>query len=449
MTWISWFVCARSGYVPVEWFAAEGDFLFSFLFAITVLVIACPCALGLATPTAVMVGTGLGAKYGILIKGGKPLETAHGASHIIFDKTGTITVGKPAVTNIVTLDGVGGVFSQDDILQFAASAEVSSEHPVGKAMVVAARKGWGEENNGTKSTKSRRIDLLATDSFEARAGMGVAASLRNGCLVTLGNVRFMHESGVVVSGSLLEIIRREEEKGQTVVVVHVANTGTAGGKESLQRGGKSEKKNPPVGLVCVSDPIRPEAKEAIAALTSRGVTTSIVSGDNWRVARAVAAQVGIQTVVAEALPGDKVTVRIALTKSLRLFCRLYKVITHTHYERLTLSFIYRKAVKDAQRDARAFAKRFGKQTGAVLVVGDGINDAPAMAQADLGIAIGAGTDVAMEAAGVVLVKSNLLDVVAALDISRYVWGFPKSRHLRLRTLFECTTRDVRSSCQYS
>ena len=392
ITWIIWFICAKTNQIPNEWTSKEGDFLFSFLFGITVLVIACPCALGLATPTAVMVGTGLGAKYGILIKGGKPLETAHAASHVLFDKTGTITMGRMAVTNIVSLGDInssGASYSTSDILRFVASAEVSSEHPVGKAIVQAARKGvsefGGEQNNSQNNLakKTKRIDLLPCEHFEAAAGKGVTCRLRNGFVVTLGNIRYMHEQSVVISGDTLEQVRTEEEKGQTVVVVHVRSA-----SENENESNNKKASTPPIGLVCVSDPIRSEAAEAIHELKKRGITTSIVSGDNWRVARAVAAKVGIQRVVAEALPGDKV-----------------------------------QAVKDAQRDARAKVSNsfFGNRTspgGAVIVVGDGINDAPAMAQSDLGIAIGAGTDVAMEQAGVVLVKSNLLDVVAALDISK-------------------------------
>lgn len=184
----------------------------------------------------------------------------------------------------------------------------------------------------------------------------------------VGNVRFMSENGVDMTPAMLEAVREEEEKGQTVAVVHAG----------VAQGGK------PLGLVCVSDPVRPEASAAVAALTGRGVGTSLVSGDNWRVARAIAASVGIRHVVAEALPAGKVD-----------------------------------AVRDLQREGNK-----------VAVVGDGINDAPAMAQSDLGIAVGAGTDVAMEAAGVVLVRSNLLDVVAALDISRVTF-----RRIRINLFF--------------
>ena len=373
-TWIAWFVAANAGAVPTVWTAREGTFLFSFLFAITVLVIACPCALGLATPTAVMVGTGLGARFGVLIKGGLPLETAHAASHVIFDKTGTITLGAPAVTNVVAFDPA--TIDANRLLYLAASAEASSEHPVGKAIALAGRR-----------VKGGKDGFLAVESFEAAAGRGARCALRGGLVVTLGNARFMRERGVEMSGAVAETVRAEEEKGQTCVIVHVASRASSNAAESANA---RESTGPPAGLVCVSDPVRPEAAEAIAALTARGVQATIVSGDNWRVARAVAAKVGIARVVAEALPADKVD-----------------------------------AVRVAQRDARASGRG-----GAVLVVGDGVNDAPAMAASDLGIAVGAGTDVALEAAGVVLVRSDLRDVVAALDISRVTF-----RRIKLNLFF--------------
>lgn len=376
VTWVFWFSLATAGVLPREWTETEGTFLFSFLFSITVLVIACPCALGLATPTAVMVGTGLGARLGILIKGGQPLETAHAVTHVVFDKTGTLTRGEPAVTAVRAIVtgpddgggggggsgwGEGGDTSYDEarkrVLWLAGSAEGGSEHPIGRAIVAAAlASDGGEAAHG-------EVRLATVDEFEAIPGRGLRcrldADIGGGITVLVGNVRFMIESGVQMSPAALEAVREEEEKGQTVAAVAVVEAAAAGKSTAL-------------GLVCVSDPVRPEASRAVAALTGRGIETHMVSGDNWRVARAVAASVGIRHVVAEALPAGKVD-----------------------------------AVRELQR---AGAK--------VVVVGDGINDAPAMAQSDLGIAVGAGTDVAMEAAGVVLVRSNLLDVVAALDISR-------------------------------
>ena len=352
VTWVTWFSLASAGALPSKWTDVEGEFLFSFLFAITVLVIACPCALGLATPTAVMVGTGLGARMGILIKGGAPLETAHAVSYVVFDKTGTLTKGQPAVTAVRAFDAIRA--DEDRLLWLAGSAETGSEHPIGRAIVTAASSG-------------RKLSMI--QDFEAVAGRGLRCRLvEDGSSVLVGNVRFMSENGVDMTPAMLEAVREEEEKGQTVAVVHAG----------VAQGGK------PLGLVCVSDPVRPEASAAVAALTARGIGTSLVSGDNWRVARAIAASVGIRHVVAEALPAGKVD-----------------------------------AVRDLQREGNK-----------VAVVGDGINDAPAMAQSDLGIAVGAGTDVAMEAAGVVLVRSNLLDVVAALDISRVTF-----RRIRINLFF--------------
>lgn len=362
VTWITWFACASTGATPAAWTDAEGEFLFSFLFAITVLVIACPCALGLATPTAVMVGTGLGARHGVLIKGGRPLETAHAATHVVFDKTGTLTEGKPAVT--ATRAFAPETANEDEVLRLAASAEGGSEHPIARAVVAAAL-----ERGGAAAR------LESASSFEAVPGRGLRCELAGGRRVLVGNAKFMIESGVEMCQATLEAVREEEEKGQTVAAVYAD-----AGADSVVEGEKKK----PLGLVCVSDPTRPEAAAAVAALTARGVDTSIVSGDNWRVARAVAASVGVRRVVAEALPAGKV-----------------------------------EAVRELQREGAV-----------VVVVGDGINDAPAMAQSDLGVAIGAGTDVAMEAAGVVLVRSNLLDVVAALDISRVTF-----RRIKLNLFF--------------
>jgi Cu+-exporting ATPase len=384
ITWIVWFSLASSDSIPERWTEREGDFLFSFLFAITVLVIACPCALGLATPTAVMVGTGLGARMGILIKGGSPLETAHGVTHVVFDKTGTLTEGAPAVTatRAFARDGSGAMDSSGSeganvrdaelrTLWLAASAEGGSEHPIARAIVHAAVERRASDDGG----------LASLASFDATPGRGLRATLHHRdddggggefggggetTTVVVGNVKHVVEHGVELTPAELEAVRAEEERGQTVAVVLVAGASR------------------PRGIVCVSDPVRAEASEAIAALHSRGISTSIVSGDNWRVARAVAASVGIRHVIAEALPAGKVD-----------------------------------AVADLQRDGRV-----------VAVVGDGVNDAPAMVQSDLGIGIGAGADVAMEAAGVVLVRSNLLDVVAALDISKVTF-----RRIRLNLFF--------------
>ena len=176
--------------MPEAWSAREGTFLFSFLFAITTLVIACPCALGLATPTAVMVGTGLGARHGVLIKGGLPLETAHAATHVIFDKTGTITLGKPAVTNVVAFDSKR--IDTGRLLYLAASAEASSEHAGGRG---------DRRERGDEPIKEERKGFLAVESFEASAGRGVRRALRGGLVVTLGNARFMRECGVEMSGA--------------------------------------------------------------------------------------------------------------------------------------------------------------------------------------------------------------------------------------------------------
>ena len=362
VAWIAWFCAATLDALPSSWTEREGDFLFAFLFAVTVLVIACPCALGLATPTAVMVGTGLGARMGILIKGGAPLETAHAVTRVVFDKTGTLTLGEPRVTRTRTFDRARA--EAREILRLAGSAEAMSEHPIGRAVARAAREAAEAED-------ARAAPLTPAETFTASPGLGLTCVLADGAIVSVGNPRFMAELGVAMRREHLEAVREEEERGQTVAVVSVSSVSS--GAPPL-----------PLGLVCVSDPTRPEARAAVAALTSRGVATSLVSGDNWRVARAVAASVGIRDVTAEALPADKV-----------------------------------EAVRSSQARGEV-----------VAVVGDGVNDAPAMAQADLGIAVGAGTDVAMEAAGVVLVRSNLLDVACALEVSRVTF-----RRIRINLFF--------------
>jgi Cu+-exporting ATPase len=328
LTWLFWFSMAAAGALPAAWTETEGDFLFSFLFAITVLVIACPCSLGLATPTAVMVGTGLGARLGILIKGGEPLETAHAVTHVVFDKTGTLTAGSPTVTAVrafaVAPPGGGAGVAEDAavarVLWLAGSAEGGSEHPIGRAIVAAAlannnNNGNGNNGNSGGGSGGGGLGRLATvDEFEAIPGRGLRcrldAAAGAGVTVLVGNVRFMLESGVEVSAAALEAVREEEEKGQTVAVVHcIGGWGSGGatresgggssggggsnggGSSGGSGGGGSGGGGAPLGLVCVSDPVRPEATAAVAALHARGIETSIVSGDNWRVARAVAASV--------------------------------------------------------------------------------------------------------------------------------------------------------------
>lgn len=316
----------------VTWYFVLGaEFSFGLIIAVSVLVIACPCALGLATPTAIMVGTGKGAQNGILIKGGEALETAHKLNYIIFDKTGTITKGKPEVTNIVPFNGS----SEKKVLQLAASIEKSSEHPLAEAIV-------------EKAKKSRSV-LKNAKGFKAIPGHGVVARL-DGKTYYFGNEKLMNDIKVNIS-KVKEMIYDLEEQGKTVMIL-------------------SESKKI-IGLVAVADTIKETSPEAVKELQNLGIKVYMITGDNKRTAKAIAEKAGIENFFAEVLPEDKV-----------------------------------KYVKKLQAE------------GKVAMVGDGINDAPALAQADIGIAMGSGTDVAMETGNVVLMRDNLLDVPKAIKLSR-------------------------------
>lgn len=315
------------------YFVAGADFVTAMTFAITVIVITCPDALGLATPTAVMVGTGLGAGHGILFKNAEALEAPAHLNVIIFDKTGTLTVGEPQVVDVVA---AGNPMSETELLRLAAAAEGGSEHPLAQAVIQAAIERGVNDGEGGE--------------FEAIPGHGLRAMV-NGRTIFLGNRRLMDKEGISLNG-LADKADELAAKGRTVV--HVAVDGQA------------------AGLIAIADAIRPTAPATISALKEMGIEPVILTGDNQATARQVAAELGIETVIAEVLPGDKAA-----------------------------------KVKELQEQ--------GKK---VAMVGDGINDAPALAQADVGFAIGAGTDVAVETADVVLMKSNPADVVTAVEISR-------------------------------
>ena len=313
------------------WLSAGESLSTATLYAITVVVITCPDALGLATPTAIMVGTGLGAKRGILFKNAIALETSARIQAVVMDKTGTLTKGEPEVTDVV-LDGM----TEDGVLRLAAAVERESEHPLAEAVV--------------KHADSRGIPNVRAEKFENVPGHG-AIALVDGHRVAVGNVRLMDREGVDL-GSLKT--RREDLASTGSTVVCVAVDGEA------------------VALMGIADAPRPTSGAAVAALKDAGVEVVMITGDNEATARRIAAQLGVQTVIADVLPGDKAS-RIAELQ------------------------------------------RAGKK---VAMVGDGVNDAPALAQADLGMAIGAGTDVAIETADVVLMRSDPLDVPTALAIGR-------------------------------
>lgn len=309
-------------------------FGYSFVFALTafvsVLIIACPCALGLATPTAVMMGTGLAAERGILIKSSKALETVKKVNVIVFDKTGTLTKGEPVVTEVVTLSDV-------NVLEIAASIEKNSEHPLAQAVVNEAIKN--------------KLEISEVKNFEAIPGKGVKASL-TGKNILLGTKRLMKENNInlePIDNKSLEL----EKEGKTVMLLSVDNI--------------------VVGAIAVADVLKENSKEAIERLHKLGKKTAIITGDNDRVAQAIAKELGITYVISEVLPGEKAS-----------------------------------EIKKLQSEGNI-----------VAMVGDGINDAPALAQADLGIALGSGTDIAIETGDIVLIKDDLRDVVTSISLSNF------------------------------
>jgi len=301
--------------------------------AITVVVIACPDALGLATPTAVMVGTGLGAQNGILYKNATALEQAAKLQAIIFDKTGTLTEGKPQVVEIVA---VGNPLTENELLRLVASAEQSSEHPLAQAIVDKA--------------KAQKEKLEDATGFDAIPGHGMKAKVAGKTLL-VGNRKLMRDNNITMDG-YEERGAALEGAGRTVVYA------AADGKFA--------------GMIAIADAVRLNAKLAVEKLTKMGVQVAMLTGDNRATAERIASELGITTVFAEVLPGQKVD-----------------------------------KVKELQSQGKL-----------VAMVGDGINDAPALAQADVGIAIGAGTDVAMETADIVLMKSDPFDVIGAITLSR-------------------------------
>jgi Cu+-exporting ATPase len=308
------------------YFAAGASFEFSLMLMVSVLVIACPCALGLATPTAIMVGTGIGAERGILIKNAEALERMHSINAVIFDKTGTITEGKPKVTNVVPFTG-----TEASLLTIAASLEKPSEHPLADAIVSEAH--------------SRRLPLSPVTAFKSITGKGVGAKMR-GTQYFIGNSHLFSN----LSASQQAASCMLEEQGKTVMIV-------GNGKGAI-------------GLVAVADDVKQTSAQAVAALKSRGIESYLLTGDNERTAAAIAQKAGIPQYFARVLPGGKA---------------------------------------DHVRKLQAKGKF-------VAMVGDGINDAPALAQADIGIAMGSGTDVAMESGSIVLMRSDPSDVPRALKL---------------------------------
>lgn len=317
----------------VVWLALGASWHFALTIAISVLVISCPCALGLATPTAIMVGTGRGAKSGILIKSATALETAHKIDTVILDKTGTITAGKPVVTDILPIK-----ITENELLAFAAGLEKLSEHPLGEAIVAAA--------------EAKQLVLPEAGNYKQIPGQGVTAEL-SGAECAAGNLKLLEALNVDVS-SLMERYDKLAAQGKTPLY--------------FVRAGEL------LGCIAVADTVKPTSREAIGKLQAMGLRVLMVTGDNQATAEAIRAQVGVDEAVAQVLPQDK----------------------------------------------EAVIRKLQQEGHIVAMVGDGINDAPALARADVGIAIGAGTDIAIEAADMVLIKSDLLDVAKAICLSRSV-----------------------------
>lgn len=315
-------------------FAGGMDVRFCLSIAIAVLVISCPCALGLATPVAIMVGTGQAAQQGILIKSAESLELLHKVQTVVLDKTGTVTMGQPRVTDILCAPGV----TEEELLCVAASAEKPSEHPLAHAIV--------------EESQARHIPLCPVSGFRSVPGGGIQATL-SGEAVLAGNAGYLAQNGVSLAAMEADAHRLAED-GKTPLFF--AESGRL------------------LGCVAVADVVKPDSAKAIAALRRMGRRVVLLTGDNQRTANAIARQIGVDQVIAQVLPQDKA-----------------------------------KCVAQLQQQGQR-----------VAMVGDGVNDAPALAQADVGLAIGAGTDIAIESADVVLMKSSLLDIPAAMDLSRAV-----------------------------
>ena len=315
----------------LAWLFAGETGVFALSIFIAVLVIACPCALGLATPTAIMVGTGKGAEYGVLIKGGEALETTYKLNTVVFDKTGTITEGKPKVTDIITIDTL-----EDEILALAASAEKGSEHPLGEAIVRAA--------------EERNLSFRSISQFNAIPGHGIEVLIDKRDIL-LGNKKLMNEKNIDISSVNLQADQLATD-GKTPMYIAVDNK--------------------LAGIIAVADTVKLSSQKAIETLHAMGIKVAMITGDNKKTAEAIDKQVKIDIVLADVLPADKAN-----------------------------------EVKKLQANGDL-----------VAMVGDGINDAPALAQANVGIAIGSGTDVAIESADIVLMRSDLMDVSTAIKLSK-------------------------------
>ena len=379
-TFLSWYICGTTGAYPSSWMPrGHNAFLFSLTFGISVVVVACPCALGLATPTAIMVGTGVGATHGVLIKGGDALEKACNVSCLVFDKTGTLTVGHPSVVDTLHLHPS---MSKEECAVLAATVESSSEHPLAKSIVKHACESLLAAGYGPKDDEGMTFDTPG--EVDIRPGYGVVcavsgsshsqymkrhkipfASVAQDLRVCIGNRKLMQAEGLGVPESADLWMKKQEESGRTAVVFSVGSTVAS--------------------IFAIADPLKPEARDVVEYLQGMGIACAMASGDNWRTAHAIGREVGISDIHAGISPGEKVEV-----------------------------------IREMQRN-----------NVSVGMVGDGVNDSPALVASDVGIALGSGTDIAVEAADYVLMRDNLEDVVMAVDLSKatmrriklnYVWA---------------------------
>jgi Cu+-exporting ATPase len=320
--------------VGLGWYVAGGvGFTYSLLAFVSVIIIACPCALGIATPAALMMGSGKGAEHGILFKGGEHLEIAKKVNTVVFDKTGTVTEGKPSVTDMILLSSLGDT----ELLRLAAIAEGGSEHPLGQAVI--------------RKAKESGLTVSNPDSFETMSGFGIKATYA-GHTILIGNRNLIKQNTIQLPDKTEEIIQRLEEEGKTAVLVSVDGS--------------------VAGIIAIADTIKQTAKQAIDILKENNIGIVMLTGDNETTAKVIASKLGIDKIVAQVLPQQK-----------------------------------------AQQISKL--KSEGK---VVAMVGDGINDAPALASANLGIAIGAGTDVAKETGGIILIKNDMRDVFTAIDLGK-------------------------------
>nr|CAB3445767.1 unnamed protein product [Digitaria exilis] len=355
LTFLAWFLCGWLGAYPNSWSDESSNcFVFSLMFSISVVVIACPCALGLATPTAVMVATGVGANHGVLVKGGDALERAQNVKYVIFDKTGTLTQGKATVTTAKIFSAM----ELGDFLTLVASAEASSEHPLAKAILDYAFHFhfFGKLPSAKDSIKKRKDEILSQWLLEAS---DFSALPGKGIQCWINGKKILVGNRALITENGVKI--PDEAEDFLVDMELSAKTGILVAYD----GGF-------IGLIGITDPLKREAAVVVEGLKKMGVHPVMVTGDNWRTAQAVAKEVGIEDVRAEVMPAGKADV-----------------------------------IRSLQKDGSV-----------VAMVGDGINDSPALAAADVGMAIGAGTDIAIEAADYVLVRNNLEDVITAIDLSR-------------------------------